>query len=171
MSPQPDERFLGGPGREVSVLAFRGGGFDTVMYLGVIQAWLLLRRPPPDLVTGVSAGGIAAAAMGEVYAAGAGRQDDAEARREQARRLRELVLAYISAPRELLYSWFPDTYEVSADRPLVPLLLPTQFKVERDERKKAVKSKFGLIKLFNTILNVDLKVSVVTRVVRHLLEL
>ena len=37
-----DDRFLGGPGKNVDVVAFRGGGFDSVMYLGVIQAWLLL---------------------------------------------------------------------------------------------------------------------------------
>jgi predicted acylesterase/phospholipase RssA len=163
-------RFLGTPGEDVSVLAFRGGAFDTVMYLGVIQAWLLLKRPPPNLVTGVSAGGIAAAAMAEVYQAGEGRTD-APARHEQARRLRELVLAYISAPRELLQAWFPDTYEVNADRPLIPLQLPTQFEAERHERNDAVKSKFGLIKLFNTVLAVDFKVSVITRVIRHVLEI
>jgi predicted acylesterase/phospholipase RssA len=156
-------RFLGRAGEDVDVLAFRGGAFDTVMYLGVIQGWLLLQRKAPDLVTGVSAGAIAAAAMAEVYGAGA--------RPEQARRLRELVLAYVNAPRELLQAWFPDTYEVNADRPLVPLLLPTQFEQEREDRNTAVKSKFGLIKLFNTILAVDLKVSIVTRLVRHGLEL
>src|SRR5262245_6739916 len=161
-------RFIGAPGEDVNVLAFRGGAFDTVMYLGVIQGWLLLKRNPPNLVTGVSAGGIAAAAMAEVYRAGDGHQNG-RGRYEQARRLRELVLAYINAPRELLQAWFPDTYEVNADRPLVPLLLPTQFKAERIERKTAVKSKFGLIKLFNTILAVDLKVSVLTRIVRHVL--
>lgn len=58
-------RFLGRAGEDVDVLAFRGGAFDTVMYLGVIQGWLLLHRKAPDLVTGVSAGAIAAAAMAD----------------------------------------------------------------------------------------------------------
>jgi predicted acylesterase/phospholipase RssA len=162
------DRFIGQTGEDVSVLTFRGGGFDTVMYLGVVQAWLLMNRPAPTLVTGVSAGGIAAAAAAEVFQAGKGCQDR---RREQARRLRELVRGYAEAPRELLRAWIPDTYEIHADRPLESLKLPIQFSKERDDRQRAVLSKFGLIKLFNAILAIDLKISVITRIVRNVLEL
>src|SRR5258706_3525010 len=106
-----NQRFLGGPGVDVDVIAFRGGAFDTAMYLGVIQAWLLLNRPPPALATGVSTGAVAAVALADVYQAGSGLQD---VRKAQSARLRELLFAYSDAPRELVRAWAPDTYEVNA---------------------------------------------------------
>ncbi|HJU06241.1 MAG TPA: patatin-like phospholipase family protein, partial [Nitrospiraceae bacterium] len=47
---------VGRSGEPVFALAFRGGGFDTIMQLGVIHALMVSERRAPDAVAGVSAG-------------------------------------------------------------------------------------------------------------------
>src|SRR5688500_12534145 len=169
---QKEQRYVGGPGQDIEVLAFRGGAFDTAVYLGTAQAWLLLERPAPALVTGISAGAISAAAFAEILQAGshAGVSTAHEIRRHQAHRLREIMLVYADAPRELLRAWMPDTSEISAQSPLQPMKLPFQFEDERTARDWAARSKFGLIRLFNDIFDVDLRASAITALVRCALE-
>ena len=69
-TPAGQGRLIGHPGRHVRVVAFSSGGFDTAMHLGVVHAMLVAQARAPDLVAGVSAGAINAAALAEVLQAG-----------------------------------------------------------------------------------------------------
>ncbi|HEY3384554.1 MAG TPA: patatin-like phospholipase family protein [Vicinamibacterales bacterium] len=149
---------IGADGEEVEAFAFRGGGFDTVMYLGVAQAWLLIHREkPPHVLSGVSAGAVGAAAMAEIL----GQRED-----DRAARLRTFVQAYSQAPGELLRSLLPDPHEIEAQHPLQSLVQPTYVEDERRDRNEAVGSRSGLIRLANDILAVGLPISAATRFVR-----
>lgn len=97
-------------------LAFRGGGYDAVIQLGVIHALLVSERRAPDVVAGVSAGAINAAALAEVF-----QEKSSEAR---VARLREFLNAYRDAPREFRRAFLPDPYEVDAQAPLESVKLP-----------------------------------------------
>ena len=67
---------LGGPDRTVRALNLAGGGFDTIMQLGVAHALVTIQGRAPDMIVGVSAGAVHAAAIAEVLQAG---EDDERA--------------------------------------------------------------------------------------------
>lgn len=64
------ENKIGEKGAFVRALNFSGSAFDTVMQLGVAHALLVIQGRAPDIITGVSAGAIQAAAVAEILQAG-----------------------------------------------------------------------------------------------------
>jgi predicted acylesterase/phospholipase RssA len=174
--PHEPGPLIGETEQPVEVFAFRGGGFDAVMYLGVVHALVLLNRLPPHIVSGVSAGAVAAAALADVLGTSAPpchdptEQADAD-RRARAARLKEVVLAACRAPGQLITSLFPDAFEVEAERPLASLEQPTMARRERADRDEALRARNGIIKLLNHLLYIPLRLSALTRLVRIGLEL
>ena len=63
---------IGQDGEPLRTLNFSGGGFDTVMQLGVSHALLASMGKAPDVVVGVSAGGISVGVMVGVGVGGTG---------------------------------------------------------------------------------------------------
>lgn len=61
---------IGKAGEPLRVLAFAGGGLDTIMQLGVTHALLVFKGQAPDVVAGVSGGAIQAVALAEILQAG-----------------------------------------------------------------------------------------------------
>jgi len=146
---------------EIFALAFRGGGLDTVVDLGVIHALLVSRRRPPHVVVGSSTGAISAAALAEIF------QEPTEERK--VARFRQFLDAYVEAPRELARTLVPDTNEVRAETPLKSIDLPIYPKRERAEREESVRTTFGLIRLINDLLSLRLRVSDLTRLANLIL--
>ncbi len=164
--PERDDALplIGEPGQPIEAFAFRGGGFNTVMALGVVHALLLLgRKDPPHIVSGISAGAVAAAAMADILGL--------RSREQKAARLREFLTAYVQAPSELLTSLLPDPYEIEARKHLGSLVQPTHIVKERAERNEALAARLGIIKLANDLLSIGLPVSVLTRLLRTFLAL
>lgn len=153
---------IGQEGQPVFALSFRAGGFDTVMQLGVIHAFLVSQRRAPDVVAGVSAGAINAAALAEIL-----REPD---EKDQVGRFREFLNAYRDAPRDFISAFLPDTYEIDAQAPLESLKLPIHCQDERNERDASVRSKTGLIRLFNTLLSLRISIGVMTRLIHCILK-
>lgn len=181
---------LGQSDEAVRILNFAGGGFDTVMQLGVVHALLVTQGRPPDAVVGISAGAIQAAACAEVFQAGGDvgtppaldlpcstNRKDVMLREfceryqgcQEARvqKLRDFVHAAEVAPAELLDSAFPDAYEIESRDPLQPLRTPRFAGKERDERERMLQSRSGMAKLYNDLLRVDIPLGVLTRAVRR----
>ncbi|HSP15325.1 MAG TPA: patatin-like phospholipase family protein [Thermoanaerobaculia bacterium] len=156
------------PNRRMRALAFGGGGFDTIMQLGVAHALLVTQGKAPDHVVGISAGAINAAALAEILQAG-GDQSEPGRAAMKARRLREFLDAYLEFPALLLNSVLPDTFEINAKTPLKPVELPIHFDEERRSRADAVRSKAGLVSLFNDLLSVRIPISAFTRITRRIL--
>jgi predicted acylesterase/phospholipase RssA len=154
--------------QRLRALAFAGGGFDTIMQMGVVHALLVSRGKAPDHVVGISAGAVNAAALAEVLQEGAGLAPD-ERLVARARRLRAILDTYLELPRSFGNAALPDAFEVNAKRPLKPLELPIHLPDERKSRAAASRSKAGLIRLFNDILSIDLTVGAATRVIRRIL--
>jgi predicted acylesterase/phospholipase RssA len=150
--------FIGEPDKEVEVVAFRGGQLDALMYLGVVHAWLVHRRDPPHLVSGVSTGAIAAAAMAKVLGK--------ETLEERTAKLREFLIASVQAPGQLFQSLPPDPYEVEAQHPLRSLEQPSHLRQEREKRDEALTSRAGIINLLNDVLGIRLTIGKATRLVR-----
>ncbi len=168
---------IGESGQPVRALAFAGGAFDTALQLGAIHALLVSQAKAPDVVVGVSAGAVNAVALAEVMQAGEEFTRDKELseeerrrRRTQARvtRFREILDAFRRAPGEILDSLKPDTFQIEAQRPLKPLELPTHAE-ERRGRQAALRSRSGLINLYNEILRLRLSIGTLTRAVRRVL--
>src|ERR1700730_2798718 len=107
------QRTLGGEGKILRVYTFSGGGFDTSMQLGVVHALHTAGYDKPDLVTGVSAGAIAAVALAEVLGAGTGKEPKAK-HAAQVSKFREILEAYRDGPFRLLMAQLPDGYERKA---------------------------------------------------------
>ena len=156
---------LGKEGEPTRVLMFSGGAFGTAMQLGVAHALLVSRSEAPDLVVGVSAGAINAAAVAEILQAG---DDlDGEARLDaQTARFRTIFATCQAAPGELLSALKPDSTQIDAKRPLEPLSLPIHLKQERDWRREAIDARSGIIRLFNTALGLKLPVGAMVRGLR-----
>ena len=172
------EAQIGESGQPVRALAFAGGAFDTALQLGAIHALLVSQAKAPDVVVGVSAGAVNAVALAEVMQAGEEfthdkKLSEVERRRvrTQARvtRFREILEAFRRAPGEILDSLKPDTFQIDAHRPLKPLELPTHAEKERRERQAALRSRSGLINLYNEILRLRLSIGTLTRAVRRVL--
>jgi predicted acylesterase/phospholipase RssA len=180
---------LGTRGEPLRVLAFAGGGLDTVMQLGVTHALLVSKGRAPDIVSGVSAGAINAVALAEILQAGRPdcKRPEGQARSQQTQaspeqqlhservaqvsKFREVFESYLNAPGELIASAMPDAYEVNARAPLRPQELPIHDPIERDERGSAVATRFGLVRLLNGLLSIRLPISTLTVLIRRLLEI
>jgi predicted acylesterase/phospholipase RssA len=178
-------RDIGEPDLPVRAVVFSGGLLDTVMQLGVVHALLVSRAVPPDIVVGVSAGAINAVAMAEVLEAGKkleaeGKENEAGATPQLAAqptdptarlnariaRFRQILDNYRRAPGEMLDALLPDPFQVEAQRPLQPLQLPIQQKAERDGRLDALRSRAGMINLYNQLLDMQLSIGTLARSVR-----
>jgi predicted acylesterase/phospholipase RssA len=155
--------------QRLRALAFYGGGFDAAMHLGVVHALLVTRGKAPDYVAGLSAGAVTAAALAEILKAGEDRSDR-ERRDMQVDSLRRFLNAFQEVPKELLFSLLPDTYEINATRPLLPVELPIHFKAERDGRDDANKTRAGLIRIMNRLLKVQLTVSAAAVIINRVLR-
>ena len=154
---------IGKDGETLRVLNFSGGGFDTVMQLGVTHALLVGRRNPPDIVVGISAGAVQAAALAEVMTVGGvespGNIDEQQYRKlikSRVCKFREYVSACFRAPNTILDSVLPDAYQIDSFDPLASLQLPRLPAKEREDRKDWIEKKSGLIRLYNDLLSVDL---------------
>lgn len=179
----PDEiGVIGRDGDVLRALNFSGGGFDTVMQLGVIHALIVNRGVAPDAVVGISAGTIQAVALAEVMRSGA-RPEITKPRTSEEKRtflqqytellgkrvakFRKFVDACHRAPEEIVDSLLPDTYQIDSFAPLAPLDLPTFFKKERKERTEWLRRRSGLVRLYNALLALHIPVGTLARLIRR----
>jgi hypothetical protein len=162
---------IGRPGEDVLALAFAGGGFDTAMQLGVIHALLVSNGKQPDVVVGISAGAVNAAALAEILQAGDNLPKEAEDERLAARvaRFREVLDVYQQSPDLLYRSLLPDPYEVEFHKPLQPVDLPIHHKQEREFREDFSRERSGLIALINDLLAIRIPIRTITQAVRRIL--
>ncbi len=177
LTSPPQDPPIGDAGRPVRALSFSTGLFDTAMQLGVAHALLVIRGRAPDVIVGVSAGAVNAAAVAEILQAGTAAPPSTEPevratghrRRREARvtRFREIFAAFQQAPTELLRALLPDAYQVQARRPLAPVALPIHHAQERDHRGEAVNTRAGLINLLNTLLRLRIDFGTLTRGLRR----
>ena len=160
-------RDIGKPDTPVRAIVFSGGMVDTVMQLGVVHALLVTRAVRPDVVVGISAGAINAVALAEVLQAGETVPD--KRLHAQIIRFRQILDAYRRAPGEIIDALLPDPFQVEAQRPLEPLRLPIQQQLERNGRLEAVRSRAGMINLYNQLLDMRMSIGTFVRAVRILL--
>ncbi|HYU29853.1 MAG TPA: patatin-like phospholipase family protein [Gemmatimonadales bacterium] len=163
----PVPRDIGKPDTPVRAIVFSGGMVETVMQLGVVHALLVTRAVRPDVVVGISAGAINAVALAEVLQAGETVPD--KRLHAQIIRFRQILDAYRRAPGEIIDALLPDPFQVEAQRPLEPLRLPIQQQVERNGRLEAVRSRAGMINLYNQLLDMRMSIGTFARAVRVLL--
>ena len=157
-----DPIHIGREGEDVLALTFSAGGLATAMQLGVIHALLVSRSRPPDVVLGISAGAVNAAALAEIFQAGTG--DDPEARlRARVARFREYLELFQSTPAVLGNALWPDPYEIANAEALETPVLPTHRPKEVEDRQRGVSERYGLIRLANDLLGLPLPVSAITR--------
>jgi len=194
-TPTPPEGLpptIGEKDRAIRAINFGGGGFDTLMQLGVTHALLVIQGRAPDAVVGISAGAIQAAALAEVLQAGqfdgewviqeaAKRQKQAakpekllsvfyrQVLHDRVRRFREFLYAARQAPERLIDAVLPDAYEIDARNPLRPLEAPVFFEAERAGRMRALGMKTGLVRLYNDLLSIQLRIGTVARFIRRIL--
>lgn len=150
--------------KSIWALSFAGGAFDTVMQLGVAHALLVNEGAAPDFVAGISAGAVHAAALAQILQAGEGRPGH---RAAQVACFREFLEAYHRAPGEMVRSLLPDAYETDARAPLSLIELPIHRRLELGSRREALRARFGLIALFNTLLELPVSVRDVVRTTFH----
>jgi len=160
---------IGQPGEPVRALAFAGGLFDAAMQLGSVHALLVSNSAPPDVVVGISTGAINAVAAAEILQAGAPGATPDEIREAKVARFRQVLEAYRQSPEEVLAAFLPDIYQVDAEKPLKPTDLPIYKEPERADRLSAARSRAGLIKLTNDLLNLDVSIGSIARVTRAIL--
>jgi predicted acylesterase/phospholipase RssA len=171
MSMQPsDPEIIGRPGEDVLALAFAGGGFDTALQLGVIHALLVSDGRPPDVVAGISAGAVNAAALAEILQAGIGLPEEKRVAAQVAR-FRQVLDAFQQSPGLLDQAFLPDPYEVEFHKPLQPVDLPIHHKQEREYREDFSRERSGLIALINDLLTISIPARVITQAVRRILGL
>jgi predicted acylesterase/phospholipase RssA len=161
---------IGTKGEPVRALAFGGGGFDTLMQLGVAHAFLVSDAQPPDVVVGISAGAVHAAALAEILKAADKISDAPVELRREARmsRFRSFLYEAQELPQRLA-STLPDPYEADAGRPLEPHSAATRPPLEHDARQSGLRAKSGLIDLLNTLAGLRLTVAALTRYLRVIL--
>jgi predicted acylesterase/phospholipase RssA len=170
---------LGRDGEVLRVLNFSGGGFDTVMQLGVTHALLVNGGRAPDVVVGISAGTIQAAALADVMRVAplpdprskTFRLDYRQMLGRRVARFREFADACHRAPQELVDSLLPDAYQIDSFEPLSPLESPRMIKEERDERLKWIQRRSGLVRLYNDLLSVHVPIGTIARLIRRILGL
>ena len=169
------EEPLGTDRSVIRVLNFSGGGFDSVMQLGVAHALLVTGGKAPDVIVGFSTGAIGGAALAEILQAGEPEHDqiDPQSYEEvldhRVVRFRQFVDASHSAPERILSAIFPDAYQIDSFEPLASLELPRLPPAERKEREEWTKRKTGLVRLYNDLLSIDLPFGAVTRLLRRAL--
>src|SRR6266545_1205200 len=146
----PVPRDIGKPDTPVRAIVFSGGMVDTVMQLGVVHALLVTRAVRPDVVVGISAGAINAVALAEVLQAGETVPD--KRLHAQIIRFRQILDAYRRAPGEIIDALLPDPFQVEAQR-----------------RLEAVRSRAGMINLYNQLLDMRMSIGTFARAVRVLL--
>lgn len=181
---------IGRPNDDIRALNFSSGGFDTLMQLGVIHALVVVHGRAPDIVTGLSAGALHAAALAEVLQAG---EEDERALRKQfkatkpspseqdeetvqrlrllarVKRLREFIEAAQRSPERLLDAVLPDAYQIDVGSPLHPLQQPRFSPEERRDRAEFVSRRSGLARLYNDLLELPLTIGTLTRITRRVL--
>ena len=174
----------------VRALNFSGSGFDTVMQLGVAHALLVIQGRVPDVITGVSAGAIQAAAVAEILQAGEASEIEAlngrewtelsadeqlavQELRQHARvaRLRQFAGAVQRVPEEVLDALLPDAYQIDERQHLVPIIRPLDSNIEREARSRTLSGRAGLVRLYNEILGLPLSIGTLARIVRRVLGL
>ena len=182
------KRPIGKDNAFVRALNFSGSGFDTVMQLGVAHALLVIQGRAPDIITGVSAGAIQAAAVAEILQAGDcveldmldGRewndltpdeQLEIHEIRQHARvaRLREFAGAVHRVPEEFVDAALPDAHQIDERAHLTPLMRPLNSDKERRSQIRLVSARAGLVKLYNELLDLPLSIGTLTRIARHVL--
>jgi predicted acylesterase/phospholipase RssA len=157
---------IGEAGLPVRALVLGGGAYDTVMQLGVTHALLVARLRPPEIVVGVSAGAINAAALAEILQAGSSPDNPAPNLEARVARFREVLEAYRKSPEDVIAPLLPDIYQVDARAPLVPTKLPIHKTAERNQRFEAARARQGLIDLANDVFRIQLSVGAMARLVR-----
>src|SRR3954469_3377852 len=160
-------RDIGKPKAPVRAIVFSAGMVDTVMQLGVVHALLVSRAVPPDIVVGISGGAVNAVAPAEVLQAG--KNAPGKPLHAQIIRFRQILDAYRRAPGEIIDALLPDPFQVEAQRPLEPLRLPIQQQIERDGRLEAVRSRAGMINLYNKLLDMRMSIGTLARAIRVVL--
>ncbi len=154
---------IGSADQDVLALTFSGGGFATAMQLGVIHALLVEHGRAPDVVLGISAGAVNAAALAEIFQAGRSEDDPETRRRARVARFREYVELFQSAPATLANALWPDPYEIANAEALETPVLPTHRPQEVADREAGVRERSGLIRLVNDLFAVRLSVAAATR--------
>ncbi|MGH8189109.1 MAG: patatin-like phospholipase family protein, partial [Steroidobacteraceae bacterium] len=196
-TPPEEEPVIGGPGRVVRALHLGSGGFDTIMHLGVAHALCVIQGRAPDVVVGISAGAIHAAAIAEIIQSSEdgerafydnekvkdfealtrkkGGKGAAELQRAcllaRTHRLRTFIEAAQRSPERLIDALVPDAYQIDTGSTVPPLQQPRFSPLERSQREEQVGSRAGLTELYNDVLNVPFSIGTVTRVVRGYLGL
>ncbi len=166
-APPSVPRDIGKADAPVRAIVFSAGMVETVMQLGVVHALLVARAVPPDVVVGISGGAVNAVALAEVLQAGETVPD--KRLHAQIIRFRQILDAYRRAPGEIVDALLPDPFQVEAQRPLEPLRLPIQQQVERDGRLESVRSRAGMINLYNKLLDTRMSIGTLARGVRIVL--
>ena len=169
----------------VRAINFAGGGFSTIMQLGVTHALMTIQGRAPDAVIGVSAGAIQAAALAEVLQAGDGIEEkyqpwgglgadkklELQMKRMQARvmRFREFLVEYQTVRERLYDSLLPDAYQVDSHDPLEPLQSPLHDRKKRQARLNSLETQSGLVRLYNDLLRLKIPVGIIVRIIRRVL--
>lgn len=174
---ETESHVVGEDGETLRVLNFTGGGFDTTMQLGVTHALLVSQGKAPDVVVGISAGAIEAAALAEILREGklpedATKLDTAgydEMLGQRVGRFRRFANACHEAPESIVDAIVPDAYQIDSFEPLASLRLPRLSATEREERDDWIRRKTGLVRLYNDVLSIDLPFGAVTRLIRRFL--
>ncbi len=161
---------IGKDGKPIRALTFAGGGFGTVLQLGVAHALLVSRGEAPDVVVGISAGSVNAVALAEILQAGEGASDKQRLAR-RVERFRAVFEEIQSAPTELLSALLPDSLQIDTHRPLEPLELPIHAQDERIQRDRALHSRSGLMNVYNELLALGLPIGTIARAARRFLGL
>jgi hypothetical protein len=156
----------------VRIVAFSAGGMDSVFEFGMVHAFLVSGSPRPHITTGISSGAVVAGMLADVLQAGENLSTDPVARKlAQVARFRAQLEQVLSSPSEFKEAALPDFTEVSARAGLAPLESPTQPQGQKDDRKLTAFARFGLTRLFNSLLSSRIKFRESTRIIRLILEL
>jgi len=165
---------IGHDGEILRAFNFSGGGFNTVMQLGVTHALLVTQGRAPDVVVGVSAGSIQATALAEVMRKGNVPEKPIKPAYERVLNervacFRRVIDACHRAPADLVDALLPDAYQIESFDPLAPLGQPTLDHDERVERSHWLATKAGLARLYNELLGLDIPIGVIAHLVRRFL--
>jgi len=169
----PGIETIGQDNGTLRVLNFSGGGFASVMQLGVTHALLVNQGRPPDVVVGVSAGAIQATALAETLRADVLPDGDISSEKyedilgKRVEQFRKFSDACFNAPKSIVDSVVPDAYQIDSLEPLAAMRLPRLSKDERDERENWISRKTGLVRLYNDLLSIDLPFGAIARIVRR----
>jgi predicted acylesterase/phospholipase RssA len=157
-----DGAIAGTKDKEIFALSFGPGAFDTIVQLGVTHALLVSRRRPPDVVLGLSAGAANAVALGEVFSEPGGVNG-------QVGRFRDILNAARSSLRVFKHELSPDPLELNTENALSPMELAIHHREERAQRKGALRSVIGILRLFNDIMKLQVTLHVIVQLTQRIL--